>query len=309
MNKIIIVTGPTASGKTNFGIKLAQRLGGEVINADSMQVYSENPIISAQPSLSERQNIPHHLFGYVKGNEEYTIARWIEESVSKIKSINGLPILVGGTGFYLKHLIFGLSNIPETPNEIRNQARNLLGELGNFEFHQLLMQCDKESALKIDPNNSKKVLRAYEVLKNTGKPIHYWQNYSAGNFPVSSFLLISLIPPREILYENCNKRFVEMLGSGAIDEVRYLMKQKYNPLCGVMKSHGVPELVKYLNGEWSIEQATDKSQQVVRNYAKRQITWLKHQFNSSELKQIAIEDPKNDFDNVLKLCKNFTKEV
>lgn len=307
MTKIIIIAGPTASGKTSFSIKLAQEMGGEIINSDSMQVYSENPIISAQPTLEERQNVPHHLFGYVKGNEEYTIARWLNDATNEIKNIKNNPIVVGGTGFYLKHLIFGLSAIPEIPNEVRNNARELLEEVGNDQFHKFLIKIDPQSALKIDPNNSKKVLRAYEVFKTTGKPIHYWQEHNINYFPVSSFKLIILLPSREAIYENCNQRFIEMLDKGVVEEVKYLMKQNYNPLCGIMKSHGVPELSKYLANEWSLEQAIEKSQQVVRNYAKRQITWFKHQFKSNEITPIFIDDLKEDFNEVLKQCREFVK--
>lgn len=307
MTKIIIVAGPTASGKTNFGIKLALELGGEVINADSMQVYAENPIISAQPTFLERQNIPHHLFGYVKGEEDYTIARWIEDAVDKINNIQ-IPILVGGTGFYLKHLMSGLSAIPDVPKEIRQQARDLLSEIGNIEFHNLLVQMDSQSASQIDPNNAKRVLRAYEVLKTTNKPIHYWQNQNISYFPISSFQLIILLPSREIIYEHCNKRFLEMLDKGAIEEVKHLLRQNYNPLSGVMKSHGVPELIKYLSGEWSLEQSIEKSQQVVRNYAKRQITWFKHQFNHPEIRPYFVTDPEQEFSQVLKSCREFIEK-
>lgn len=307
MTKIIIIAGPTASGKTNFGIKLAKKLQGEVINADSMQVYAENPIISGQPTMEERQNVPHHLFGYVNGNEDYTVAKWIEDAVSKINNIKKLPILVGGTGFYLKHLMFGLSAIPDTSKEIRQQAHDLLDNMGNTAFHQLLMQMDLESASNINPNNTKRVLRAYEVFKSTGKPIHHWQKQNISYFPQSSFQLIVLLPPREIIYNHCNQRFLDMLDRGAIEEVKYLLKQNYNPISGVMKSHGIPELSKYLAGEWNLNEAIQKSQQMVRNYAKRQITWFKHQFKFLEVEPYFIENPEEEFDKALDLCKKFIK--
>ena len=303
--KIIIIAGPTASGKTSFSIKLAQNLSGEIINADSLQIYSENPILSAQPTIDEQQNIPHHLFGYVKGDEEYTIARWINDSCNKINNIDKLPILVGGTGFYLKHLIFGLSSIPDTPTEVRRQARLLLEEVGNLAFHKILMQLDPFSASIIEPNNSKRVLRAYEVFKTTGKPIHYWQKQNIRYFPLSSFKLIILQPDREILYNNCNQRLLNMLELGAIEEVKYLLKQNYNSITGIMKTHGIPELQKYLSGEWSLDQAIEKSQQVVRNYAKRQTTWFKHQFNHPELEPYFVQQPTQEFEQVLQSCRDF----
>jgi len=291
MKKIIIIAGPTASGKTSFAIDLAKQIGGEIINADSLQVYKENPIISAQPTLQERQNIPHHLFGYVNGDEDYTVARWINDAKAKIAAIK-TPILVGGSGFYLKHLIFGLSNIPDIPDRIRIAARALHSEIGNLEFYKLLKEIDPLAASKLEPNNYTRVLRAYEVIQLTGKSVYEWQGDNIIHFPISSFSLMILQPERQVLYQNCDKRFLDMLDNGALEEVRYLMQQNYRPSSGVMKSHGVPELIKYLSGEWSLEQAISRSQQVVRNYAKRQTTWFKHQFNHPELAVTAIKLPR-----------------
>ncbi len=282
-NKIIIITGPTASGKTSFAVKLAREIDGEIINADSLQVYKENPIISAQPTELEKQNIPHHLFGYVIGDEEYNVARWIKDACECIKSLKKTPIIVGGTGLYLKHLIFGLSSIPNIPDETRSQAMELLNKLGNDNFHKALSELDPEAAAKINPNNVKRSLRSYEVIKFTGKSILQWQKKNISYFPISSFKVKILEPNREDLYKKCNQRFLNMLELGVIEEVRHLMAQNYNPICGIMKSHGVPELSKYLLKEWSLEEAIAKSQQVTRNYAKRQTTWFKHQFKHAEL--------------------------
>lgn len=305
MNKRIIISGPTATGKTNFAVKLAKELNGEIINADSMQVYAENPIISAQPSIEEKQNIPHHLFGYVKGYETYTIARWIDDASSKINAISNIPILVGGTGFYIKHLVFGLSNIPEIPLQIKANLRTKLEELGPKEFYESFKAADPDSAAIINANNIQKILRAYEVIEATGRSIRYWHSNISRNFSPASFKLFVLIPDREIIYNNCNHRFIEMLNMNVIDEVKYLLKQGYNPYSGVMKSHGVPELTKYLNGEWTLDQAIIKSQQVVRNYAKRQITWFKHQFDDSELVPYFINNPEKEFRDVLEECRKF----
>ncbi len=281
--KIIIVAGPTASGKTGYSVDLAIKRKSEIINADSLQIYQENPILSAQPTHEEKQGIQHHLFGYVGGQEEYNIARWLNDAVSIINEVQN-PILTGGTGFFLKHLIFGLSTIPEVPLEIRNSARSLLQEIGAEEFYKLLQSIDLEVAARLEPNNTHRTLRAYEVIKTTGKSINFWQKQKPTTFfPVNSFKLIILLPEKEILYKKCNERFLKMLEIGALEEVKYLAKQHYNLSTGIMKTHGVPELMKYLDGSWSLEQAIEKSQQIVRNYAKRQITWFKHQFNHSEL--------------------------
>jgi tRNA dimethylallyltransferase len=303
MKKIIVIAGPTASGKTSLAINLAKEIDGEVINADSLQVYKENPIISAQPTILEQQNVPHHLFGYVSGDEEYTVARWIRDAKNKINNIEKTPIIVGGSGFYLKHLIFGLSAVPEIPNEIRLSARNLHNEIGNNAFHALLEEIDKVSADKLSSNDAIRMLRAYEVVKATGKPLSCWQENNIKHFPVSSFSLIILDPPRKLLYENCNQRFLNMLNAGAMEEVRYLNSKGYNPSSGVMKSHGVPEIIGYLNGDLSLDMAILKSQQVVRNYAKRQTTWFKHQFKSSELDVHFVSQPEEEFASIVNFLK------
>ena len=304
MNNIIIVTGPTASGKTSFAIKLAQAMNSEIINADSLQVYTENPILSAQPTIEERKAIPHHLFGYISGHQEYSVARWIEDTKDYINNINKSVILVGGTGFYLKHLIFGLSVIPDISSDIRQQARQLLDKIGHQEFHQLLQQIDPLAASKLDANNSQRVLRAYEVIQETGQSILNWQKQNISYFPLSSFKVIILLPEREILYQNCNQRFLDMLELGALEEVKHLLLQQYSPISGIMKSHGVPELGRYLTGEWGLNQAIEKSQQVVRNYAKRQLTWCRHQFNHPQLATYFLHQSEQELSQVIKFCVN-----
>ena len=283
LEKILIVAGPTASGKTGLAINLAKKYGAEIINADSLQVYKENPIISAQPSLAERQNIKHHLMGYISGSEEYNISRWLSDCIKIINNSEKPLIIVGGTGFFLKHLVFGMSQIPEVPNQIREEVRTLYAKIGPLEFYNKLRELDLLSAEKLAPNNGHRTMRAYEVILATGKSLNYWQKKNESFFPIERFKMIIIEPPREQLYSNCNKRFLEMLDNGVIEEVKFLLKQNFNPNTGIMKSHGVPELSKYISGEWSLEQSIEKAQRAVRNYAKRKTTWFKHQFNHPEL--------------------------
>jgi tRNA dimethylallyltransferase len=283
MRKIIIIAGPTASGKTSLAVEMAKKIDGEIINADSLQVYKENPIISAQPTREEQQGVPHHLFGYVEGSEEYTVVRWVKDVISKISNIEKTPIIVGGSGFYLKHLIFGLSAIPDVNIEIRQNLRQLHCEIGNEALYNLLKEVDAEVANKLNINDYKRVLRSYEVFKSTGKSISYWQKKNISYFPLTLFSMLVIQPDRELLYNNCNQRFLIMLEQGVLKEVEHLMNKGYNPDQGIMKSHGVPELISYLKGEYSMDEAIVKSQQVVRNYAKRQTTWFKHQFKDSNL--------------------------
>jgi len=302
--KIIIVAGPTTSGKTGFSVKLAQDLRGQIINADSLQIYSEIPILSAQPTKEEQSNIPHHLFGYIKGNEEYTVARWIDDARNYINKTD-LPIIVGGTGFYLKHLIFGLSSVPETPSNIRLESRKLLAEIGNKRFYELLQELDPEIAAKLEANNNVRILRAYEVIKATGKSLRFWQEKNTCFYPIDSFKLIILQPERELLYKNCNQRFLDMLKLGALEEVEQLLEQNYPVNSTIMKAHGAPELARYLSREWTLDQAIEKAQQVVRNYAKRQTTWFKHQFINPDLRISFIHNPKEEYDAVIKDIREF----
>lgn len=303
-NEVFIVAGPTASGKTSLAIKLAKKFAREVINADSLQVYKENKILSAQPSVEEKANIPHHLFGYVNGNEEYHVARWLEDVVPKINDINCGSILVGGTGFYLKHLIFGLSSIPDIPMDIRQETRQLFEELGAVNFYKALKDVDPLAASKLDKHNGHKTMRAYEVIKATNRSILEWQQENKIYFPISSFKVIILLPDREKLYENCNQRFLSMLDQGAIDEVQYLMSKNYNMSSGIMKSHGAPELRDYLLETCSLKNSIERSQQVVRNYAKRQITWFKHQFNHVELKKYFVQDSEHQAKEIIEFLES-----
>lgn len=288
LKKILIIAGPTASGKTGLAIKLAKKYGAEIINADSLQIYKENPIISAQPSLAERENIKHHLLGYISGREEYNISHWLSDTVKIIKNSKVPLIIVGGTGFFIKHLIFGMSHVPEIPNEIRTEVRNLYNKIGSLEFYQKLKELDPYSAEKISPNNGHKTMRAYEVIVATGKNLNYWQQQKEIFFPIELFKMIILSPQRETLYSNCNTRFLEMLENDVLSEVKSLIDQNFNAESAIMKSHGVPELSKYIKGEWTLEKAIERSQQVVRNYAKRQTTWFKHQFNHPLLEKTLL---------------------
>lgn len=292
MKQIIIVAGPTASGKTKLAIDIAEKIGASVINADSLQVYKENPIISAQPSLNERRGIDHFLFGYISGIEDYQIARWLRDVKKIIEESKNSLVIVGGTGFYIKHLLYGLAEIPEIPFAARNMAREMQVAMGNQKFHKLLEELDPEAAKIIDPNSYKRVLRAYEVVKYTGKSILTWQ-LDSKNFAMNldNIKMVVIAPERESLYKLINERFINMLNNGAIDEVKNIINLNCNPLQGIMKSHGVPEIISYLKGEITLQEATQKAQQAVRNYAKRQTTWFKHQFNDEKLRKIVISAP------------------
>ncbi|MCP4393693.1 MAG: tRNA (adenosine(37)-N6)-dimethylallyltransferase MiaA [Alphaproteobacteria bacterium] len=277
----LIVAGPTASGKSSLAIKLAKELNGVIINADSMQIYKELSIITARPSPKDGATVPHTLYGAISGFEECDAAKWCGLAASEMKRTwnNGkLPIITGGTGMYIKSLTDGLSPIPDIDETIRTETRALADEIGAAALHEQLHQHDKATADRLKPNDAQRICRAWEVLKSTGKPMSYWR--SQPNTPVISanFFTIVLAPDRNILYQRCNNRFEKMLKEdGAIEEIKNLISLNIPKTNTIMKALGVPEVIDYLNGNINIDEAISKASQTTRNYAKRQLTWLRNQ--------------------------------
>ena len=274
MNEIYIIAGPTASGKSAHALEIAQKQPAVIINADSMQVYRDFPILTAQPSQEEQQQVPHKLYGFLGVDEKCDAASWATLAATEIKSAwakNQLPILVGGTGLYLKTLIQGIAPIPNIPDQARKNAASLLAELGHDAFYAQLLEKDPTSAhLKI--GDTQRILRAYEVIEATGKPLSYWYAQPTRQFfDAATFKGEIILPERAELYARCDKRFHQMIEKGAIAEV-----QKH-PLDLSIKIIGVPELQSFLRGEISKEKAIEKASQATRNYAKRQYTWFRNQ--------------------------------
>lgn len=274
MNKVYVIAGPTASGKSAHALEIAQNEPAVIINADSQQVYRDFPILTAQPSPAEQQLTPHFLYGFLDITQKCDAATWASLAAKEIQTAwqnNQLPILVGGTGLYLKTLMQGISPVPDIPTQIRTQATALLNEIGNAAFHAMLLEKDPTSA-HLHIGDTQRILRAYEVVEFTGKPLVYWHKQ-----PTKAFLENAeyegkiLLPDRQELYANCNKRFAQMLESGAIEEVK-----RYD-LNHPIKIIGAPEIQSYLRGEISKEVAIEKGSQITRNYAKRQYTWFRNQ--------------------------------
>ncbi len=278
-NRIIIISGPTASGKSRLALDLAQKKDIAIINADSLQIYEGLPILSAQPTLEEKKQVKHFLYSHLKPNQISSVATWLaltKSCVDQCIKENKLPVIVGGSGMYISKLVEGISEIPEINLAIRNEARNLYEELGRENFIlELIKLGEEEKIIKLD---KQRLIRAYEVLKQTKKPISFWQNIPPqSSFSNYNFLHINLNPNREELYKNCNLRFEIMLKNGAIEEVAELVKQGAATDWPITKTLGFTEINAFLKNEINYEKMLEISAQKTRNYAKRQLTWFRHQ--------------------------------
>jgi len=277
---VLIIGGPTASGKSGLALTLAEKIEGIVINGDSMQIYQGLPILTAQPPAEDCAKIPHKLYATLPPGEICSAARWRElalDEINKAHKENKLPIIVGGTGFYLKTLLKGISPIPDIPHGLRDKISALQKELGNPAFHQELAKRDPVMAAKLPPFNTQRLVRAWEVLEATGKSLAEWQALPPVPPPDDlRFLTVTLLPPRDKLYAACNTRFEQMLKAGALEEVKQF-KAHCPAGAALNKALGYPELSAYLDGKISLEEATIAAQQSTRHYAKRQVTWFRHQ--------------------------------
>ncbi len=272
----LIVAGPTASGKSALALSLAKAFGGTVINADSMQVYERPRILSACPSARDEGEAPHRLYGVLPVTETGSVARWLEMARAEIAACS-LPIVAGGTGLYLKALTEGLSPVPEIPDPIRAEARALFQRLGNTAFHARLADRDPVMAARLDPGNSQRLTRAWEVVEATGRSLADWQAVPPEGAVAARWLILTLMPPRAEQIAACDGRFLTMLDHGALDEARDIRAMGLDPALPVMKTLGLPELLAHLEGKITLAEATVRAQTATRQYAKRQTTWFRHQ--------------------------------
>ncbi len=276
----VLIAGPTASGKSALGIKLAQRLGGVVINADSMQVYRDLRVITARPTPEEETETPHRLYGHVDAAVNFSVGRYVADAVQVMRDFDGrkLPIVVGGTGLYFKALTEGLSDIPPVPEEIRDEVRRESEGLETPELHRLLSERDPETARTLRPSDRLRVQRALEIFAATGQPLVSFHGARQPG-PLSHVPVVKLFlaPDREELRRRIDQRFLAMMEQGALDEVKALGERGLDPMLPAMRAHGVPGLLAYLRGEMSLDEAIAKGQGDTRRYAKRQFTWFRHQ--------------------------------
>ena len=277
-SKIILISGPTASGKSNFSIKLAKKINGEIINADSMQVYKELKILSARPNLKDYQSIKHHLYGFHSVKNNFSTGDWLKNAIKKINEVRRrkkIPIFVGGTGLYFKALTDGLVSIPNIPIKYRNNIRDLQKKLGQKKFYQKLIKLDPNSKEKINSTDTQRSIRAYEVKQYTKKSLHDWFKNTKSYFEKEDFYKIYIDYPREELIQRIGKRTEQMIKIGAINEVKRFMKLKVRKDKSVNKAIGIHEIKEYLEKRNDMSEVIEKISIKTRQYAKRQSTWAR----------------------------------
>lgn len=274
----LIIAGPTASGKSALALDLAERLGGTIINADSMQVYRELRILTARPTRDEEARVPHRLYGVRAAALPGSAAWWRDAALTAMAGVvaaGRLPMLTGGTGLYFAALTGGLAHIPAVTAEARAEARTLLSELGAPALHRRLAAADPVTAATLNPNDSQRVARAWEVWRSTGTGLAAWQAQRGQTLPYRCTAIL-LDPPREHLRAAIAARLQSMLAKGALDEVRTLLDLRLDPALPAMRAHGVPALAAHLRGEISLAEATRRTELLSGQYTKRQATWFRH---------------------------------
>jgi tRNA dimethylallyltransferase len=275
--KLALIAGPTASGKSTMALALAERTQGTIINADSAQVYRDLRIISARPSEEEERRAPHLLYGHRDGADSCSAADWAaeaKEAIAATHSAGGLPILVGGTGLYIRTLLEGIAPVPPIDADIRAQVRSLPVEAA----HRALFAEDPEAAARLKPTDTTRVARALEVVRSTGRTLSEWQREKVGGIARQVTLLpLIVLPPRDWLYARCDRRFEEMLSESGIEEVGRLVERRLDPALPVMRAIGVREIAAFLSSALSREQALAAGRTATRQYAKRQYTWFSRQ--------------------------------
>ena len=282
-SKIILIYGPTASGKSSFAIRIAKKVNGEIINADSMQVYRQLKILSARPNLTNYQKIKHHLYGFHDVKKNFSTGNWLKLVIKKIEEIKNrkkTPILVGGTGLYFKALTDGLVKIPNIPIKIRNQIRSQQLKIGQDKFYKKLLKIDPTSKNKINPSDPQRSIRAYEIKLYTQKSIHEWYKNTKSNFQKSDFYKIYIDFPRTELIERINLRSKKMIKNGAVKEVKNFIKLKVKKDKSVNKAIGINEIRQYLNNEKELGEIIENISIKTRQYAKRQSTWARGNMNT-----------------------------
>ncbi len=293
-NRAIIVCGPTASSKTEFAHHLALHNKGDIVNADSMQIYKQLPIITASPEEELRNEIPYHLYNFQDVDKEFSAVKYAEAASNTIKTIaqnKALPVIVGGSGMYINMLVNGYSAIPNIQDDIRTNARNLYKQIGADEFFQGLKKLDPNITKILNVADRQRVTRAYEVFKQTGKSILDFQSQdNIKHLSGVDFQIFFLSPERKFLYETCNLRLKKLFDCGAIEEVENMYKHYGDLQTSAMKALGVAEIISYIKGDITLDAAIELASAKTRQYAKRQTTWFNHQLPNKQVIKFSSRD-------------------
>jgi tRNA dimethylallyltransferase len=281
---VVIIAGPTASGKSALALELAEALDGTIINADSMQVYRDLPILTAQPDAGEQARVPHRLYGFLDIDDACDAQRWAEMAAKEIDAAlaaGRLPMVVGGTGLYIRALMTGFSPMPDISAAIRETARRTVLELGAQEMHRRLAERDPVTAARLTPSDRQRIARAWEVLEETGRSLSWWQAQPPVPLTPHRFLPLVIAPDRADLYAAVDNRLAAMVERGALDEVSRAEALPHDSEGGGRKALGYPELAAVVERRMSLSEALPAAQQATRRYAKRQLTWFRHQVPSA----------------------------
>ena len=277
----MLIAGPTASGKSALALAVAEQLDGVIINADSMQIYRDLRTLTARPSPDEEARVPHRLYGHVDAALDYSVGRYVTEAADALAHTardSKLPIFVGGTGLYFKALTRGLAAMPPIPAPVRQAVRERLAAEGPEALYAELAQADARSAARLKPTDRQRIARALEVVLATGRPLSDWHaEKTAPLLDPAQIVKLFVSPDRAELYARIDARFDAMLTAGALDEVKQLATRQLDPQLPAMKAHGVPWLIRHLEGGITLEEASLQAKLDVRHYAKRQYTWFRHQ--------------------------------
>ena len=286
MSTVILIAGPTASGKSALALELAAKLGGVIINADSMQVYRDLRIITARPTPDEERRVPHRLYGHVDAAENYSVGRWFGEAAAALADTfgQGRPaIMTGGTGLYFSTLTRGIAAVPPVPAEIRRVVRNRLTTEGVAALHQELSKRDPATAARLKPGDRARITRALEVLLATGRSLTQWhEDNMPARLDLAAAAKVFLMPNRDELGLRIDARFDAMMSAGALEEVRAFAARNLDPNLPAMKAHGVPWLIRHLKGEIAMAEAVAQAKRDTRRYTKRQATWFRNQLPQFE---------------------------
>lgn len=280
MASVWLIAGPTASGKSALALALAEREDGEVVNADSMQLYRDLAVLTARPSAEDEARAPHHLYGIADAADGWSVGRWLAAATTVLDGVAArgrAAIVVGGTGLYFRALTKGLAEIPAIPAHVRAAAEALFDGAGEAAARARLAALDPAAQARISSGDRQRLVRALEVAMATGRPLTEWQAATRPTLPPGSYRALALEPPRAALYARCDARLAAMAATGALDEVRTLMTRGLDPNLPAMKATGLRELARHLAGELTLDQAIAAGAQATRRYAKRQLTWLRNQ--------------------------------